>query len=98
ARKIKPDPNHPGASAFVGASILRAIRRHGRTARRRTPAIWREADRASLHRQVCLAREGTALAAGRWDDFVVVGAAELLRRIAAGADMGLLAAGTAHLP
>ena len=33
-----------------------------------------------------------------WDDFVVVGAAELLRRLATGTDMGLLASCAAHLP
>ena len=83
---------------FFGAAFLRAVRRHGGSARRTTPTIWREANRTSLHRQVSLARQGTALAACRRDYLVEAGAAKFLRRVAAGADMGLLASGAPHLP
>lgn len=98
ARENEPDPNHPGASAFVGAALLRPVRWHRGAACRTTPAIWRKASRSSLHRQVSLAREGTAPAACRWNDFMVVGAAELFRRFATGTDMGFLATGAAYLP
>ena len=51
-----------------------------------------------VHRQVHLAGEATAAAVGRRHRRLVAGAAALLRRLATGTDLGLLAAGAAHLP
>ena len=53
---------------------------------------------AGVHREVRLAGEATAAAVGAGHCRLVAGEPAFLRRLAAGADLGLLAAGAAHLP
>ena len=55
-------------------------------------------ERPGVHREVHLAGEAAAAAVGAGHRRLVAGEPALLRRLAAGADMGVLAAGAAHLP
>src|SRR5262249_5020294 len=92
------DPHYPDSPASLRAPLLRTVRRHGGAARRRTAPARRHARGPSLPRQVRLAGEATAAAVGERHRRLVVGGPALLRRLAAGAGVGLLAAGVAHLP
>src|SRR5262249_25781358 len=64
----------------------------------RTPPARREARRPGVHREVRLAHKAAAAAIGAGHHLLVVGESTLFRRLAAGTDLGLLAAGAAHLP
>lgn len=94
----QPGPHHLGPPTSFRAAILCSVRRNRGAARRRTLAFWRQAERGSLHREVHLAGETPAAAVGAGNYRLVAGAAELLRWLAAGTDLGVLATCSAHLP
>ena len=98
AREDEPDPHDPGPPTSLRAALLRSVRRHRGAARRRTAPCRREARRPGVHREVRLAGEATAAAVCAGHHRLVAGEPALLRRLAAGADLGLLAASAAHLP
>src|SRR6202163_2680418 len=96
-RKDKLDPHHPGPPASLRAPLLCPIRRHRGTDSRRTAPVRREACFGSVHREVPLVGKETAATICEGHHRLVAGNSALLRRFAAGADMGVLAAGAALL-
>src|SRR5439155_406607 len=91
-------PHDLHAPAALGAAVLRAVRRAGRARGGGTAAGRRAAGRPGVPREVRLAGETSAASVRPGDDVVVAPAAGVLRRVEARADLGVLAAGTAHLP
>src|SRR5262249_27409356 len=70
----------------------------GGTRRGRVAATWGAPGRGSIHRQVRGAGPAALAAVRPGDHGVVAGAAAVLRRAEAAADLGVLAARPSHLP
>ena len=94
--ELLPAGEKPGARAFIDKHVWLVKRRLPQLAR--GTAAWGKARRPGVHREVRLVGQAPLAAVGARHRRLVAGVPALLRRVAAGADLGVLAAGAAHLP